>query len=112
VARFAQQADVYFDGLARAEVVGVRRVAKQDFAWEPGVDVTDVRQTKGLEFDEVILVETTAASYPVTPAARHALYVGATRASHQLWCVASETPSQLVTASLSPPGPLADAELT
>jgi DNA helicase-2/ATP-dependent DNA helicase PcrA len=36
VARFAQQADVYFDGLARAEVPGVRRVAKQDFAWDPG----------------------------------------------------------------------------
>jgi DNA helicase-2/ATP-dependent DNA helicase PcrA len=75
-------------------------VAKQDFAWEPGVDVTDVRQTKGLEFDEVILVETAASSYPVTPAARHALYVGATRASHQLWCIASDKPSELVTAAL------------
>ncbi len=47
----------------------VRRIAKQDFAWEPGVDVTDVRQTKGLEFDEVVLLETTAASYPATPPA-------------------------------------------
>ncbi len=100
VARFAQQADVYFEGLARAEVNGVRRVAKQDFSWEPGVDVTDVRQTKGLEFDEVILIETSAASYPVTPQARHSLYVGATRASHQLWCVTSERPSELVTAAL------------
>ena len=97
VARFPQQADIYFEGLARAEVPNVRRIAKQDFAWEPGVDVTDVRQTKGLEFDEVVLLETTAASYPVTPAARHALYVGATRASHQLWCVASAEPSELVT---------------
>ena len=35
--------------------------------------MTDVRQTKGLEFDEVVLLETTAASYPVTLA-------GATRA--------------------------------
>ena len=76
VARFPQQADLYFEGLSRAEVPNVRRVAKQDFSWEPGVDVTDVRQTKGLEFDEVVLLETTAASYPVTPPARHALYVG------------------------------------
>ena len=68
VARFPQQADVYFEGLSRAEVPNVRRVAKQDFSWEPGVDVTDVRQTKGLEFDEVVLLETTAASYPVSPA--------------------------------------------
>ena len=64
--------------------------------------MTDVRQTKGLEFDEVVLLETTAASYPVTPPARHALYVGATRASHQLWCVASDAPSELVTAALGP----------
>jgi len=100
VARFPQQAEVYFDGLSRAEVPRVRRVAAQDFTWEAGVDVTDVRQTKGLEFDEVILLETTAASYPATLQARHAMYVAATRASHQLWCVASDTPSPLVTAAI------------
>jgi DNA helicase-2/ATP-dependent DNA helicase PcrA len=110
VARFPQQADVYYEGLARAELTNLRRVAKQDFSWERGVDVTDVRQTKGLEFDEVILLETTAASYPVTPAARHALYVAASRASHQLWCLASEGPSALVTGALDTdigaPGPV------
>jgi ATP-dependent DNA helicase UvrD/PcrA len=105
IARFPQQADVYFDGLVRAEVANVRRVAEQDFAWDPGIDVTDVKQTKGLEFDEVVLLETSAASYPNAPAARHALYVGATRASHQLWCVTSDPPSELVTAALSPPEP-------
>ena len=67
--------------------------------FEPGVDVTDVRQTKGLEFDEVVLLDTNAASYPATPQARHALYVGATRAAHQLWCVASEKPSPVVVAA-------------
>jgi DNA helicase II / ATP-dependent DNA helicase PcrA len=97
IARFPQQADVYFEGLVRADLPSVRRVGKQDFSWDPGVDVTDVRQTKGLEFDEVVLLETTAASYPSTPAARHALYVAATRASHQLWCIASDPPSPLVT---------------
>lgn len=100
VARFPQQADVYFEGLVRAEVPNVRRVARQDFSWEAGVDVTDIRQTKGLEFDEVVLLETTAAAYPVTPHARHALYVGATRASHQLWCTASGTASSLVLGAL------------
>ncbi len=102
VARFPQQADLYYEGLLRAELPNVRRVAKQDFSWDAGVDVTDVRQTKGLEFDEVILLETTASSYPVTPMARHALYVGATRASHQLWCVASEDPSKLVSDAIGP----------
>jgi DNA helicase-2/ATP-dependent DNA helicase PcrA len=96
VTRFPQQADVYFEGLQRAEVPNVRRVAKQDFTWDAGVDVTDVRQTKGLEFDQVVLLDTNASSYPATPQARHALYVGATRAAHQLWCVATEAPSKPV----------------
>jgi DNA helicase-2/ATP-dependent DNA helicase PcrA len=96
LARFAPQADVYFEGLERAEVPNVRRVRKQDFTWEPGVEVTDVRQTKGLEWDEVVLVDANRTSYPETPQARHAMYVGATRAAHQLWCLASEEPSKLV----------------
>lgn len=101
LSRFPQQAEVYYEGLLRAEVPNVRRVRRQDFTWERGFDVTDVRQTKGLEFDEVILLETTASSYPESPAARHALYVGATRAAHQLWCLASEAPSKLVEAGLA-----------
>jgi DNA helicase-2/ATP-dependent DNA helicase PcrA len=96
VARFPQHADLYFEGLVRAEVPNVRRVARQDFTWAAGVDVTDVRQTKGLEFDEVLLLETSAAAYPDEPAARHALYVAATRAAHQLWCITSEQPSVIV----------------
>ncbi len=100
LARFPQQADIYYEGLVRAEIPNVRRVRKQDFSWERGFDITDVRQTKGLEFDEVVLLETTQSSYPVTSPARHALYVGATRAAHQLWCVSSEAPSTLVTVAL------------
>ncbi len=101
LSRFPQQAEVYFDGLLRAEVPNVRRVRRQDFTWEPGFDVTDVRQTKGLEFDEVILLETNASSYPDTAQARHGLYVGATRAAHQLWCITSESPSKLVEEGLA-----------
>jgi DNA helicase-2/ATP-dependent DNA helicase PcrA len=100
LSRFPQQAEVYYDGLVRAEVPNVRRVRRQDFTWERGFDVTDVRQTKGLEFDEVILLETTQSSYPDSAQARHALYVGATRAAHQLWCLSSEAPSKLVVEGL------------
>ncbi|MCL2779103.1 MAG: ATP-binding domain-containing protein [Polyangiaceae bacterium] len=103
LARFAQQADVYYEGLVRAEVPNVRRVRHQDFTWERGFDITDIRQTKGLEFDEVILLETTRSSYPETPQARQALYVGATRAAYQLWCTTSDTPSTLVTGALPTP---------
>ena len=100
LARFGPQADVYHDGLARAEVPNVRRVRKQDFTWAPGVEVTEVRQTKGLEWDEVVLVDANLASYPDSPQARHAAYVGATRAAHQLWCFASDAPSAIFTAAL------------
>ncbi len=103
VARFPQHADLYFEGLVRAEVPNVRRVARQDFTWTPGFDVTDVRQTKGLEFDEVILLETSATAYPDDAPARHALYVGTTRAAHQLWCVSSEAPSPVVVRALDSP---------
>jgi DNA helicase-2/ATP-dependent DNA helicase PcrA len=109
VARFPQQADIYYEGLVRAEVPQVRRVARQDFTWSPGFDVTDVRQTKGLEFDEVILLETSATAYPDEPTARHALYVATTRAAHQLWCVTSETVSPIVSNAIdaaSEPAPV------
>ena len=38
LARFPQQAEVYYDGLVRAEVPNVRRVRRQDFTWERVVD--------------------------------------------------------------------------
>ena len=58
-----------------AEVPTLRLVADQDFSFSAGIDVTDVRQSKGLEFDIVILLEVNDASYPddrrrAPPAAR------------------------------------------
>jgi DNA helicase-2/ATP-dependent DNA helicase PcrA len=78
----------------------VRLIAEQDFPFRPGVDVTDVRQVKGLEFDYVVLVEVTAASYPGTAEARHLLHIAATRAAHQLWITTSDRPSPLLPAEL------------
>jgi DNA helicase-2/ATP-dependent DNA helicase PcrA len=96
VARYPEQADVYFQALERAEVRGVRRVAEQDFSFKPGIDVTDVRQVKGLEFDYVVLVEVTDTSYPDDDEARHLLHIGATRAAHQLWLITGGKPSPLL----------------
>lgn len=100
VARHPEQADVYHAGLAQAEVPALRRVRHQDFSFAPGIDVTDVAQVKGLEFDYVIMVEVTAASYPVTVESRHLLHIGATRAAHQLWLVSTSEPSALVPQAL------------
>lgn len=96
IARDPERADVYFAGLERAEVPRLKRVKDQDFSFRPGVEVTDVRQVKGLEFDYVVLVDVTASQYPVDDESRHLLHIGATRAAHQLWIVATGTPSALL----------------
>ena len=100
VARYPEQADTYYGGLKQAETPHLRRIAEQDFPFKPGIDVTDVRQVKGLEFDYVILVEVTEASYPSDDEARHLLHIGATRAAHQLWLLSSDRPSRLVPGDL------------
>ena len=91
---------VYHDGLDRGEVPRLHRVTNQDFSFQPGVEVTEVEQVKGLEFDYVILVETSAARYPDTPLARRLLHVGATRAVHQLWLTTVGTSSPIVRQAL------------
>jgi DNA helicase-2/ATP-dependent DNA helicase PcrA len=55
-----------------------------------------VRQVKGLEFDYVVLVEVSHASYPDDDASRHLLHIGATRAAHQLWVLTGDHPSPLL----------------
>jgi DNA helicase-2/ATP-dependent DNA helicase PcrA len=100
--RHAGQADAWWGALARAEVPQLRRVRRQDFAFAPGVDVTDVGQVKGLEFDYVILLDVNATSYPETVEARHLLHIGATRATHQLWLVSTGTTSPLVEEAMRP----------
>ncbi|MDB4987969.1 MAG: UvrD/Rep helicase family protein, partial [Myxococcaceae bacterium] len=96
IARYAEQADLYYKGLVNAEVPNVRRVADQDFPFKPGVDVTDVRQVKGLEFDYVILLEANTATYPTSDEARHLMHIAATRAAHQLWLTCTAEPSLLI----------------
>ena len=100
IARHTEQARLYFEALSAAEVPGLRLVADQDFSFRPGIDVTDVKQTKGLEFDIVILLEANQESYPDNDHARRLLHVAMTRAAHQLWITYTGSPSPLL------PGPL------
>ncbi len=96
IARYPEQAELYYRGLVNAEVPFLRRIAEQDFPFKPGIDVTDVRQVKGLEFDYVVLLEVSAASYAEDDEARHLLHIAATRAAHQLWITSTGTPSPLL----------------
>lgn len=101
IARDPAIADLYHAGLAKAEVPKLRRVRDQDFSFAPGVEVTDIYQVKGLEFDYVVLVECTAERYPLTDESRYLLHIGATRAAHQLWLTAADRPSPVLPEGLS-----------
>ncbi len=87
---------LYHHGLESGEVPRLRRVDHQDFTFAPGVEVTELEQVKGLEFDYVILVEVSSTHFPDRAAARRLLHVGATRAVHQLWLTSVGTPSPIV----------------
>jgi len=100
ITRTPEQAREYAEGLLRAEVPHVRLIAEQDFPFRAGVDVTDVRQVKGLEFDYVVLVEVSHQSYPDDDSSRHLLHIAATRAAHQLWIMTGDHPSPLLPADL------------
>jgi DNA helicase-2/ATP-dependent DNA helicase PcrA len=77
-------------------------VEAQDFTFAPGVEVTEIPQAKGLEFDYVILVEAGAQHFANNSVARRLLHVGATRAVHQLWVTSVGRPSAIVAAALAP----------
>ncbi len=96
ITRYPEQADLYYKGLVTSEVPNLRRIADQDFPFKSGVDVTDVRQVKGLEFDYVVIVECSSASYPTDDESRHLLHIAATRAAHQLWIISTGAPSPLL----------------
>ena len=100
ISRHPEQADAYFEALRRAEVPALRRVRRDEFNFQPGVDVTDVTHVKGLEFDYVVMVDVNEQSYPDQHWARHMLHIGVTRAAHQLWLVSTGEPSPLVPAAL------------
>jgi DNA helicase-2/ATP-dependent DNA helicase PcrA len=88
--------ELYFSGLETSEVPRLHLVRDQDFRFAPGVEVTEIEQVKGLEFDYVILVGLSEAHFADEPTARRLLHVGATRAVHQLWLSSTGTPSKIV----------------
>lgn len=86
------------DALARryAELIACEH--EVDFAGEDsttfsdGVTVCSVKMAKGLEFDEVVLLDADAAQY-AAPADRNLLYVAVTRAMHKLTVLYRAEPS-------------------
>ncbi len=87
--RHSGQADAWYAALQRAEVPMLRRVRRQDFSFTAGVDVCEISQVKGLEFDYVLVCDVNEPTFPTTVESRHLLHIAATRATHQLWLVST-----------------------
>jgi len=98
----ATLSQLYFEAFQRCELPRLQLVNDQDFSFEPGIEISEVDQVKGLEFDYVVLLDATATHYPDTPAARRLLHVGATRAIHQLWLTTLGTPSPMLAEAIRP----------
>ncbi|MFI5321732.1 MAG: ATP-binding domain-containing protein, partial [Myxococcota bacterium] len=88
--------EIYYRGLLQADVPRLRWVERQNFAFTPGAEVTEIDQVKGLEYDYVVLVGCDAAHFPPDAKSRRLLHVGATRAVHQLWVTWAGEPSAVV----------------
>ena len=85
-----------YEGLQRTDLANMRIIRNQEFSFTPGIDVTDISQTKGLEFDTVIIADADASTYGPDMLSRQLLYVGLTRAAHQLWLIHCGNPSKLI----------------
>ncbi|MFO0755073.1 MAG: ATP-binding domain-containing protein [Byssovorax sp.] len=96
LARHPEQADVYYEALKMAEIPNLRRIRAYEFAFRSGVEVTEIRQVKGLEYDYVVLVDVNASTFSGDDESRHLLHIGATRAAHQLWMISTGHPSPLI----------------
>ena len=93
-------ARLYYDGLDRMEVPGLRLVEEQSFAFAPGIDCVDVAQVKGLEFDYVVVLNASEGVWTGRPHHRRLLHVAATRAVHQLWITCVGDPALPVVEAL------------
>jgi DNA helicase-2/ATP-dependent DNA helicase PcrA len=74
----------------------VRLVRGGSFTFEPGLDVCEVAEAKGLEFDYVIVPDADSVCYPDSNDSRRMLHVAATRAMHQLWLCFVGSPSAIL----------------
>ncbi len=96
IAREMRTARLYFEGLDGMDIGRLRLVEDQSFEFAPGIDVVDVAQVKGLEFDYVVVLDASARAWPDRAHNRRLLHVAATRAVHQLWITSVGPPSPIV----------------
>jgi DNA helicase-2/ATP-dependent DNA helicase PcrA len=95
-ARYAEQL-----ALGNAELPSLGGIYGKESSFMPGIDVVDVTQIKGLEYDDVVVVELGQATFPDQVEGRHLLHIAATSCGspavgHQLWVTRVGLPSPLL----------------
>jgi superfamily I DNA/RNA helicase len=88
-----EEARRYHELLQKYEIPSLRIVEDQEFAFKPGIDICEIFQVKGLEFDYVIMLDVDTVNYPLNSYSRYLVHIGATRAAHQLWIMNYRQPS-------------------
>lgn len=96
ICKTAEEARRVADALP-AELDG-RLVTKASVTLEPGIAVMPGYLAKGLEFDGVVVYDASRSRY-ATEDDRGLLYAASTRAMHDLWLVAAQSPSPFVQAA-------------
>ncbi len=91
-----EETKAYYELLHNVEIADLRLIDDQNFPFTPGIDVTDVRQVKGLEFDYVVLLDVDTENYRNDNYSRYLLHIAASRAAHQLWIMNYRTPSLIL----------------
>ncbi|WP_083486476.1 HelD family protein [Alicyclobacillus ferrooxydans] len=96
VCRVEGECQEVYDALITAGLTAHQITSRQQ-SYLGGISVLPVYLTKGLEFDAVLLLDVDAANYDDSPESAKLLYVGCTRALHQLQIHYTEAPSPLIT---------------
>lgn len=95
ITRTAAESGKWHERLAQAGIEANLITAGQQ-KYEGGISVLPVYLAKGLEFDAVVLVDVDRRHYPKTPLEAKLLYVGCTRALHELWLLYTGEASPLI----------------
>jgi DNA helicase II / ATP-dependent DNA helicase PcrA len=98
VCRTEDDCDAVFQALANAGIEAHLITSRQQ-SYAGGISVVPVYLTKGLEFDAVLLLDVNRNNYEETPESAKLLYVGCTRALHQLHVHYTEYASPLIEGS-------------
>lgn len=87
VCRYIKDVDRLFKEFQDLGVAGIRRQAREEFSFQPGIIITNAHQVKGLEFSAVMVMNPSKEYYWEDQASRMLLHVVLTRAADQLWLV-------------------------